>query len=203
MLFLPKGELPPKKNGAVGTNSLDSATSGYQNSTLGHQAGHAFTTAYNSVAIGYRSGYTTAASGNGVTLIGASTDTNGAADTNETVVGSGATGNGSNTVTLGNSSVTGTWYNGTQHIVATAPTASTGSVATYSTNAGGEITSLSAATTVTITFANSGWTNAAFCTATPSTTLATVVYNSSQSKTAVTFTFPALTGNLFYHCDGN
>ena len=78
-----------------------------------------------------------------------------------------------------------------------------GSVATYSTNAGGEITGLSAATSVTITFANSGWTNAAFCTATPSTTLATVVYNSAQSNTAVTFTFPALTGNLFYHCDGN
>jgi len=191
------------KNVAVGTNSLDAATTGYQNSTLGHQAGHAFTTAYNSIAIGYRSGYTTYASGNGVTLIGASTDTNAAGDTNETAIGSGAVGNGSNTVTLGNSSVVGTYLQGTQHITATAPTASAGTVATYSTNAGGEITSLSAATTVTITFANSGWTNAAFCTATPSTTLATVVYNSSQSKTAVTFTFPALTGNLFYHCDGN
>ena len=25
----------------------------------------------------------------------------------------------------------------------------------------------------------------------------------AQSNTTVTFTFPALTGNLFYHCDGN
>jgi hypothetical protein len=92
--------------------------------------------------------------------------------------------------------------NGLQHNTGTAPTASAGSVATYSTNAGGKITGLSAATSVTITFANSGWTNAAFCTANASTTLATNVYNSAQSNTAVTFTFPALTGNLFYHCDG-
>ena len=124
-------------------------------------------------------------------------------DTNENVIGNAAIGHGSNTTTLGNSATVGTWLNGTQHITATAPTTSAGSVAAYSTNAGGEITGLSAATSVTITFANSGWTNAAFCVANASTTLATNVYNSTQSKTAVTFTFPALTGNLFYHCDGN
>jgi hypothetical protein len=93
--------------------------------------------------------------------------------------------------------------NGITHEASTAPTSSAGSVATYSTNAGGEITGLSAATNVTITFANSGWTSAAFCVANASTTLATNVYNSAQSKTAVTFTFPALSGGLFYHCDGN
>jgi hypothetical protein len=93
--------------------------------------------------------------------------------------------------------------NGITHEASTAPTSSAGSVATYSTNAGGEITGLSSATNVTITFANSGWTSAAFCVANASTTLATNVYNSAQSKTAVTFTFPALTGGLFYHCDGN
>ena len=91
---------------------------------------------------------------------------------------------------------------GTQHITATAPTASAGTIAAYSTNAGGEITGLSAATTVTITFANSGWTNAAFCVAN-SSVAATQPYVTAQSKTAVTFTFPALTGNLFYHCVGN
>jgi hypothetical protein len=135
--------------------------------------------------------------------LGANTEANASGDTNENVIGNAAVGNGSNTTTLGNSSTIGTWTFGTQHVIATAPTASAGSVAAYSTNAGGEITGLSAATSVTITFANSGWTSAAFCTATPSTTLATVVYNSAQSNTAVTFTFPALTGNLFYHCDGN
>ena len=84
----------------------------------------------------------------------------------------------------------------------TAPTTSAGTVAAYSTNAGGEITGLSAATSVTITFANSGWTNAAFCVAN-SSVAATQPYVTAQSNTAVTFTFPALTGNLFYHCDGN
>ncbi len=93
--------------------------------------------------------------------------------------------------------------NGLVHYLGAAPTASAGTVATYSTNTGGEITGLSAATSVTITFANSGWYNAAFCGAWASTTLATNVYNSAQSAAAVTFTFPALTGNLFYHCDGN
>jgi hypothetical protein len=124
-------------------------------------------------------------------------------DTNENVIGNTAIGHGSNTTTLGNTATVGTWLNGSLHKAGTAPTVSAGSIAAYSTNNGGEITGLLEATSVTITFANSGWTNAAFCTANSSTTLATNVYNSIQSKTAVTFTFPALTGNLFYHCDGN
>jgi hypothetical protein len=33
--------------------------------------------------------------------------------------------------------------------------------------------------------------------------LATNIYVSAISKTSVTFTFPALTGTLYYHCDGN
>ena len=106
-------------------------------------------------------------------------------------------------LSVGASNQWGVDSNGTTHQASTAPTSSAGSVATYSTNAGGEITGLSAATSVTITFANSGWTSAAFCVANASTTLATNVYNSAQSKTAVTFTVPALTGVLFYHCDGN
>ena len=190
-------------NVAIGGYSQTNQTTGYENVSLGYDSGDQLTSGYLNVTIGHKSGGTTLATGNGDTLIGPNTDVQGAADTNETAIGNGVTGNGSNTVSLGNSSVTGTYLQGTQHITATAPTASVGSVATYSTNAGGEITGLSAATSVTITFANGGWTNAAFCTATPSTTLATVVYNSSQSKTAVTFTFPALTGNLFYQCEGN
>jgi hypothetical protein len=123
-------------------------------------------------------------------------------DTNENVIGNGAVGNGSNTTTLGNTATVGTWLNGTQHITATAPITSAGTIAAYSTNAGGEITGLSGATSVTITFANSGWTNAAFCVAN-SSVAATQPYVTAQSNAAVTFTFPALTGNLFYHCDGN
>jgi hypothetical protein len=84
-----------------------------------------------------------------------------------------------------------------------APTASAGSVAPYSTNAGGEIAGLSGATSVTITFANHGWANAAFCTASPSVALTTQPYNVSQGSTGVTFMFPSLTGSLFYTCTGN
>ena len=32
---------------------------------------------------------------------------------------------------------------------------------------------------------------------------ATQPYVTAQSNAAVTFTFPSLTGDLFYHCDGN
>ena len=106
------------------------------------------------------------------------------------------------TGTLGNTTTLGTWLNGTQHITATAPITSAGTIAAYSTNAGGKITGLSAATSVTITFANSGWTNAAFCVAN-SSVAATQPYVTAQSNAAVTFKFPSLTGNLFYHCDGN
>ena len=59
------------------------------------------------------------------------------------------------------------------------------------------------ATTVTITFANSGWTNAAFCVASPSVSLVSAPYVSAISGSSVTFTTPALTGILYYHCDGN
>jgi len=91
---------------------------------------------------------------------------------------------------------------GNFNVISTAPTSSVGAVSTYSTNSDGEVTGLSAATTVTITFANSGWTHAAFCTAVDNQA-ATPVANTTQTKLAVTFTFSALTGNLFYHCGGN
>jgi hypothetical protein len=71
------------------------------------------------------------------------------------------------------------------------------------TNAGGFVSGLSAATSITLTFANSGWSSWASCVATPSASLSAGTYVSSISATAVTFAFPALTGRLYYHCDGN
>ena len=196
-------------NSAQGTGALYLNTTGFYNSAQGAGALYSNITGNNNTSSGYQAGrYISGGSSPNQTSSnslydGANTEPLADGDTNENVIGNGTVGHGSNTTTLGNSSTIGTWKFGTQHVIATAPTTSAGTVATYSTNAGGEITGLSAATSVTITFANSGWTSAAFCTATPSTTLATVVYNSAQSKTAVTFTFPALTGGLFYHCDGN
>jgi hypothetical protein len=196
-------------NSAQGRQALGTNTTGSYNTVQGYQALNSNTTGSYNTAQGSQAGLfisdgsTANTTPSNSVYLGANTEAKASGDTNENVIGNGAVGNGSNTTTLGNTTTVGTWLNGTQHITATAPITSAGTIAAYSTNAGGEITGLSAATSVTITFANSGWTNAAFCTANSSTTLATNVYNSIQSKTAVTFTFPALTGNLFYHCDGN
>jgi hypothetical protein len=91
--------------------------------------------------------------------------------------------------------------NGLTHNAGTSPSSSAGTVT--GTNAGGFVSGLSAATTVTLTFANSGWSSWASCVATPSALLSTGPYVSTISNTAVTFTFPSLTGRLYYHCDGN
>jgi hypothetical protein len=199
-------------NTATGFGALNGNTTASNNTANGLAALYANTTGANNTASGYQAGRYIAdgstantTSGNSV-YIGYQAYPLASGDTDEDVFGNAAIGHGSNTVTLGDAAITGTWLNGTQHIVAAAPVASVCgacAIATYSTNAGGAVTGLSTDTTVTITFANSGWTNAAFCTATPSVALATPVYNSAQSKTAVTFTFAALTGSLYYHCDGN
>jgi hypothetical protein len=195
-------------NTANGEGALYSNTTGNSNAANGFQALFSNTTGYDNTANGFWAGLYIA---NGVTANQTSSNSVyegfqayplASGDTNENVIGNGAVGNGSNTTTLGNTATVGTWLNGTQHITATAPITSAGTIAAYSTNAGGEITGLSAATSVTITFANSGWTNAAFCVAN-SSVAATQPYVTAQSNAAVTFTFPSLTGNLFYHCDGN
>ena len=94
-----------------------------------------------------------------------------------------------------------TWdANGIKHEAGSAPVTSAGTMT--GTNAGGYISRLSAATSVTITFANSGWATWASCVANASTATAQP-YVSSMSKTAVTFSFASLTGTLYYHCDGN
>ena len=91
--------------------------------------------------------------------------------------------------------------NGVKHEAGTAPAVSVGTVT--GTNAGGSVGGLSAATSVTVTFANSGWTTWSSCTASPSVSLSAAPYVSSISKTSVTFTFPSLTGTLYYQCNGN
>jgi hypothetical protein len=196
------------QNTANGMSSLFSNTTGSNNTAQGGYALYSNTTGSNNTANGNAAGLYIAG---GVTANRTSSNSVyegfqayplASGDTNENVIGNQVIGHGSNTTTLGNSATVGTWLNGTQHITATAPITSAGYVVSYSSNAGGEITGLSAATSVTITFANSGWTNAAFCVAN-SSVAATQPYVAAQSNTAVTFTFPALTGNLFYHCDGN
>ena len=91
--------------------------------------------------------------------------------------------------------------NGMTHHAGASPTASAGTVT--GVNEGGYISGLSAATSLTLTFASGGWSSWASCVATPSTSLSAAPYVSSISNSAVTFSFPSLTGVLYYHCDGN
>lgn len=140
-------------------------------------------------------------------IIDSSFNAHGAADN---ITGFGNVSNGfttffAHTISTTNGTTSG-WdvdANGVEHQTGTAPSVSAGSICTNSTNAYGCISGLSAATTVTLTFANSGWTNNAFCTGSANAALTTPVYVSAQSKTAATFTFSSLTGTLYYTCGGS
>jgi hypothetical protein len=109
----------------------------------------------------------------------------------------------SNSAALGSqASIFDTHLFGTIHTTsATSPTASAGTL--VGTNNGGAISGLSAATSVTVTFAGgTGFTVWNSCTANASAA-STPVAVSALSLTSVTFSFPSLTGSLYFHCDGN
>ena len=90
---------------------------------------------------------------------------------------------------------------GTVHISGLAPTAGAGTLT--GNNNGGQVTGLSAATTLTITFANGGWSSWDACHASTSVSGNTASITTS-SLAAMTITFSsALTGTAYYHCDGN
>jgi hypothetical protein len=94
-------------NVAVGYNALDELTTGNYNTALGHAALHQMDGGEEHMtAVGYSAG--DAADGNTTcTFIGSNTDPNTAGTDNETVIGYNTTGaGGTNTVTLGNASVT-------------------------------------------------------------------------------------------------
>jgi len=93
--------------------------------------------------------------------------------------------------------------NGVAHQAGTAPTASAGTLT--GTNAGGYISGLNAVSSVTITFANSGWKTWASCTANATATGSEPYVTSVLGlTTGVTFTFPtSYTGGMTYSCNGN
>ncbi|HNW71905.1 MAG TPA: tail fiber domain-containing protein, partial [Candidatus Paceibacterota bacterium] len=90
-------------NSAVGYNSLGANTTGTKNSALGFNAGQSYTTTDYSV------------------YLGANTQSLADDDQNEIVIGYNATGLGSNTVILGNSSITKTALRGNVGIGTTSP----------------------------------------------------------------------------------
>jgi len=106
---------------AFGSGCLGSSTSSSLNNGFGAYALAGLTTGNHCVGFGYNAGRyltdgSTANTGSTTSIfIGDSTKAKAGSGTNEIVIGDSATGNGSNTATLGNSSVTDTYLGGTTH----------------------------------------------------------------------------------------
>lgn len=106
-------------NTGIGHQALLLASSGTGNNTgVGYNSLYNVTTGANNTAIGYRSGKfiadgSTANQTSGTSVyVGADTKASANGDSNEIVIGYNTTGNGSNTTTIGNSSVTQTYIEG-------------------------------------------------------------------------------------------
>lgn len=103
-------------NTALGFEALYSINSGGTNTALGSSAMYLLRSGGSNTAVGYLAGNfglpNQIRSGNNSIFLGAFTKPLDTANTNEIVIGYDATGNGSNTVTIGNSSVTGNYFNG-------------------------------------------------------------------------------------------
>jgi hypothetical protein len=115
-------------NTAIGsTNAMYYNTTGLSNTAIGYQALLRNTTGSNNIAIGTNAGrYTTGATDNNATsstsiYIGNSTGAFADGQTNQIVIGEGAIGNGSNTVTLGHTTIATTILRGNVGIGTTMP----------------------------------------------------------------------------------
>ncbi|NTU67127.1 MAG: hypothetical protein HGB08_04370, partial [Candidatus Moranbacteria bacterium] len=114
-------------NSALGVNALISNNTGYNNTALGVSALYSNTTGYNNSALGVNAGrFISGGSVANVTsnsslYLGNTTMALADGDTNEIVIGASATGIGSNSVVLGNDSITKTILKGNVGIGTTAP----------------------------------------------------------------------------------
>ena len=105
-------------NTAIGFKSMYNNTTGGQNSVLGYQTLFNNATGTNNVALGYTAGQYFGAGTSALTnssqsiFVGSNVRAGTNSSTNEVVIGYGAIGNGSNTVTIGNSSTTANYFNG-------------------------------------------------------------------------------------------
>lgn len=100
-----------QNNVGIGNNALNSNVSGIANTSLGYTAGWKLTASNFTVNIGSSAGATNnggsdRTSGSNCVFVGATTQGSANGTTNENVFGHGAVGAGSNTVRLGNTSVT-------------------------------------------------------------------------------------------------
>ena len=109
-------------NTALGHNALCSNTTGNYNTAIGLNALYSNTTGYQNTAVGQNagrfagSGTTSNETSTNSVYLGYNTRSSASGNTNEIVMGYSAVGNGSNTVTLGNTSVTG-WYMGATKLI--------------------------------------------------------------------------------------
>ena len=117
-------------NTGIGTEALRTNSTGSFNSAFGHQALYANINGSYNIALGYGSGHylangsTANASSSNSLFIGYDTRALTAGDTNQIVIGTSAIGNGSNSVTLGNTSITKTVLQGNVGIGTTTPSRS-------------------------------------------------------------------------------
>jgi hypothetical protein len=113
------GQTTGNNNTAIGTFVLKNATTAAFNVGVGSNSLNNLTTGNDNTVLGYLSGYY-AGSGTSTNLtsmtqgvlIGSNVRTGTNTSTNEIAIGYNVVGNGSNTVTIGNSSVTGNYFNG-------------------------------------------------------------------------------------------
>jgi hypothetical protein len=105
-------------NMALGLQALYSSTTGSFNTAIGTQALYVLTSGSSNLASGYLAGRyiadgtTSNATANQAVYIGANTKPSASGNTNEIVIGYNSIGNGSNTVTIGNSSITDNYFTG-------------------------------------------------------------------------------------------
>lgn len=114
------------QNTGLGSNSLRNNVSGNSNSAVGYNSLGFNLTGSNNVAIGTSAGSYIFPSGDNTAVnqsvyLGAEIKTFANNQTNEVVIGYGAAGSGSNSVTLGNNSITKTLLKGTVGIGTTSP----------------------------------------------------------------------------------
>ncbi len=105
------------QNTAVGSAALNRNTTGINNVVVGPSALYYNTTGSHNTAVGFIAGYLTAAGGSNSTsndsvYLGYFTKAGDSGNTNEIVIGATAAGNGSNTATIGNTSLLRTYLTG-------------------------------------------------------------------------------------------
>jgi len=104
-------------NTAIGSGALSANTTGIYNTAIGFNALANHTTGNSQVALGLNAGRYINSGANNVLssssiYIGVDTRASASGNTNEIVIGHNAIGNGSNTVTIGNSSITNNYFIG-------------------------------------------------------------------------------------------